>query len=109
MYLGEKNNFSFSQNLPNIGGENCTVLGLRLMHRLAMSLMLFCIPWYCLVVQAWPWKPQRQPPSYQRRPGKFTENWFWVAIQKVNSRGNCLKTQSFRCFDFKTFHIRGAI
>ena len=28
---------SFSQNLPNIGGENCTVLGLRLMHRLAMS------------------------------------------------------------------------
>ena len=37
-YLGGKKNISFSQNLPNIGGENCTVLGLRLMHRLAMSL-----------------------------------------------------------------------
>ena len=28
---------SFSQNWPDIGGDNCTVLGLRLMHRLAMS------------------------------------------------------------------------
>ena len=32
-------NISFSQNLPNIGGENCTVLGLRLMHRLPMARM----------------------------------------------------------------------
>ena len=36
-YLGEKQNIIFSQNLPNMGGENCKVLGLRLMHKLAMS------------------------------------------------------------------------
>ena len=38
-YLGgKKQNISFSQNLPNMGGESCTVLRLRLMHKLAMSL-----------------------------------------------------------------------
>ena len=36
-YLGEKPNISFSQNLPNMEGESCTVLRLRLMHKLAMS------------------------------------------------------------------------
>ena len=36
-YLGEKQNFSFSQNWPNMGGENYTVLRLRLMHKLAIS------------------------------------------------------------------------
>ena len=40
-YLGGKKNISLSQNWPNIGGENCTVLGLRLMHRLAMSHTVF--------------------------------------------------------------------
>ena len=37
-YLGEKQNISFLQNWPNIGSESCTVLRLRLMHKLAMSL-----------------------------------------------------------------------
>ena len=39
-YFGGKQNINFSQNLPNMGGENCTVLGLRLMNRLEMSLIL---------------------------------------------------------------------
>ena len=35
---GGKQNISFfSQNWPNMGGGNCTVLRLRLMHKLAMS------------------------------------------------------------------------
>ena len=36
-YLREKQNTSFSQNLPNMGKESGTVLRLRLMRKLAMS------------------------------------------------------------------------
>ena len=38
-YLGGKQNISFSQNLPNMGRESCTVLRPGLMRKLAMSLI----------------------------------------------------------------------
>ena len=36
-YLGKKQNISFSQNLPNMGGESGIVLRLRLTRKLVIS------------------------------------------------------------------------